>query len=331
MNPIVPVTLLFSDGVAHRLEVPCGKKVVEAASEAGLNLLTDCSNGQCGTCTAQLLSGTVEMEDYDVSVLPNEDRDSGAVLPCVCRVTGACAVELPYESAEALAQEAAPIPGKVAAVRQVASETMRLQVSIPESVQFEPGQYVRIQPKGSEISRSYSMANTPGSHDLEFFIRLVPDGAFSQWLASAKAGDEVELSVPRGTFFLRDEERPRLFVAGGTGVAPFLSMLRSMSENARAQPTTVLIGARTHSHLFALDEFEAFRQASSNVQIQLAVEQDADADCHQGYPTDLIAGLGLDPSTRVYLCGPPPMIEAGRKAAEAAGLPRHGVLCERFA
>ena len=228
MSSIIPVTLLFSDGVAHRLDVPCGKKIVEAASEAGLNLLTDCSNGQCGTCTAQLLSGTVEMEDYDTAVLPDEDRASGTVLPCVCRVTSACAVEFPYESAEALAEEAPPILGEVVEVRQVASETVLLQVSIPEGIQFEPGQYVRIQPEGADFHRSYSMANMPGSNRLEFFVRLVPDGSFSGWLASAKPGDRVDLSVPHGTFFLRDEDRPRLFVAGGTGVAPFLSDRKSV-------------------------------------------------------------------------------------------------------
>ena len=331
MSPTVPVTLLFSDGVAHRLDVPCGRKIVEAASEAGLNLLTDCSNGQCGTCTAQLLSGTVEMEDYDAAVLPDEDRDAGAVLPCVCRVTSACAVEFPYESTEALSEEAPPIPGEVVGVRQVASETVLLEVSVPEGIQFEPGQYVRIHPEGTDFHRSYSMANMPGSDRLEFFVRLVPDGAFSGWLADAKAGDKVELSVPHGTFFLRDEDRPRLFVAGGTGVAPFLSMLRSMGEKARAQPTTVLIGARTPGHLFALDELESLRQALPHVQVKLAVEQEASGDCHHGYATDLIAGLGLAPTTRVYLCGPPPMVEAGRKAAETAGLPRQDVLCERFA
>lgn len=331
MSSIVPVTLLFSDGVAHRLDVPCGKKIVEAASEAGLNLLTDCSNGQCGTCTAQLLSGTVEMEDYDTAVLPDEDRDAGTVLPCVCRVTGPCAVELPYESAEALAEEPAPIDGEVVAVSQIASETMRLEVSIPENIQFEPGQYVRIHPAGTDFHRSYSMANVPGSNHLEFFVRLVPDGAFSGWLANAKPGDKVELSVPHGTFFLRDEERPRLFVAGGTGVAPFLSMLRSMNGKAQNQPTTLLIGARTPGHLFALDELKAIREALPHVQVRLAVEQDANPECHHGYATDLITGLCLDPATRVYLCGPPPMVEAGRKAAEAAGLPRQDVLCERFA
>ena len=329
MNAI-PITLLFSDGVSHRLEVPSGGKLVEAATEAGLNLLTDCSNGQCGTCTANLLSGCVEMDDYDRSVLPDGDREAGVVLPCVCRINAPCVVEFPYESTEALAEEAPPITGEVLAVRQVAAEIVQLEVGIEESLAFEPGQYVRIHPQGTEISRSYSMANPPGSNRLEFFIRLVPGGAFSGWLAQAKAGDKVELSTPHGTFFLRDEKRPRLFVAGGSGIAPFLSMLRGMSSAARALPTTVLIGARTPEHLFAVEELQALHGEMPHLDVKLAVEHGAGPDSHSGYPTDLIGGLGLDPSTRVYLCGPPPMVEAGRTAAQAAGLPRADVLCERF-
>lgn len=330
MNTSVPITLLFSDGVAHRLDVPCGGNLVQAASAAGLNLLTDCSNGQCGTCTAQLLSGTVEMDEYDSSVLPDGDRDSGAVLPCVCRINSPCAVEFPYESTEALAEEAPPIPGEVIAVRQVAAEILQLEIAVADALVFEPGQYVRIQPEGSEVSRSYSMANPPGGNKLEFFIRIVPGGVFSTWLSQAKAGDKVELSTPHGTFFLRDEKRPRLFVAGGSGIAPFLSMLRGMTPEARTLPTTVLIGARTPDHLFALEELQALGADMPNLQIKLAVEQGAGPESHAGYPTDLIGGLGLDSSTRVYLCGPPPMVEAGRAAAQAAGLPRGDVLCERF-
>lgn len=330
MNATIPITLLFADGVSHRLDVPCGGRLVEAATAAGLNLLTDCSNGQCGTCTAQLLSGTVEMDDYDPSVLPNDDRDAGAVLPCVCRMNMPCAIEFPYDSAEALAEEAAPIAGEVVAVGQIAQEIIRLEVAIDEALAFEPGQYVRIQPEGTDIARSYSMANPPGNNRLEFYIRIVPGGAFSNWLAQAKAGDKVELSAPHGTFFLRDESRPRLFVAGGSGMAPFLSMLRGMSAAARSVPTTVLIGARTPGHLFALDELQALRADMPQLEVKLAVEQGAGSDSHAGYPTDLIGGLGLDPATRVYLCGPPPMVEAGRAAAQAAGLPRNDVLCERF-
>lgn len=326
----VPITLLFSDGVAHRLDVPCGGNLVEAANAAGLNLLTDCSNGQCGTCTAQLLSGTVDMDEYDRSVLPDDDRDSGTVLPCVCRINAPCAVEFPYESAEALAEEAPPIAGEVVAVRQVAAEIVQLEIAVPDTLVFEPGQYVRIQPEGTEVLRSYSMANPPGSNQLEFFIRIVPGGAFSTWLKQAKAGDKVELSTPHGTFFLRDEKRPRLFVAGGSGIAPFLSMLRGMSSEARALPTTVLIGARTPEHLFAIDELQALSENMPMLSIKLAVEHGAGPESHSGFPTDLIGGLGLDKTTRVYLCGPPPMVEAGRAAAHAAGLPRGDVLCERF-
>ncbi|HET8748569.1 MAG TPA: 2Fe-2S iron-sulfur cluster binding domain-containing protein [Ramlibacter sp.] len=330
-QPLIPVTLLFADGVSHRLQVPRGGKLVETATAAGLNLLTDCSNGQCGTCTAQLVSGSVELEDYDRAVLPDEDRACGTVLPCVCRVTSACAIELPYDSSEALSEEPAPISAAVTAIEPVASETVRLEVEVPDALVFEPGQYVRITPQGADFHRSYSMANVPGTNRLQFFVRLVENGAFSQWLAAAKPGDQVELSTPHGTFFLRDEDRPRLFVAGGTGVAPFLSMLRSMAAQPASQRTTLVIGARTPGHLFALEELKALGSRLQGMDLQIAVEQDAEPGCHTGYPTDLIPKLGLDPATRVYLCGPPPMVEAGRRAAEAAGLAKGDVLCERFA
>jgi benzoate/toluate 1,2-dioxygenase reductase component len=328
--PLIPVTLLFADGVSQRVSVPRGGNLVEAATEAGLNLLTDCSNGQCGTCTAQLVSGTVELDEYDRAVLPDDDRASGTVLPCVCRVSTPCAIELPYDSTEALSEEPEPIPAEVTAVEQVATEIVRLEVQVPEVVVFEPGQYVRIAPKGATFHRSYSMANVPGTDRLQFFVRLVEGGAFSDWLAIAKVGDMVDLSAPHGTFFLRDEDRPRLFVAGGTGVAPFLSMLRSMIDNPHAKRTTFVIGARTPGHLFAMEELKSLRERLEDVDLQIAVEQDAQDGCHTGYPTDLITKLGLDPTTRVYLCGPPPMVEAGRRAAEAAGLKRADVLCERF-
>ncbi len=330
MPPTIPVSLLFSDGACQRLAVPPGGNLVEAAAAAGLHLLTDCSNGQCGTCTAQLVSGAVDLDDYDRAVLPDDDRAAGAVLPCVCRVGSPCVIEFPYDASEALGEEPAPIEAEVTAVEQVAEETVRLEVQLPQAVAFEPGQYVRITPAGADFHRSYSMANRPGTDRLQFFIRQVPGGAFSGWLAAARAGDRVSLSAPHGTFFLRDEDRPRLFVAGGTGVAPFLSMLRSMADQPPVQRTTLLVGARTPGHLFALDEVQALRERLPGLDLQVAVEQDAAPGCHAGYATDLIPALGLDPSTRVYLCGPPPMVEAGRRAAEAAGLRRADVLCERF-
>mgnify|MGYP000054670335 CR=1 FL=1 len=122
------------------------------------------------------------------AVLTDADRASGTVLPCVCRASGPCAIELPYDSSEAMSEEPAPVVAQVTAVEQVASETVRLEVQLPEAVAFEPGQYVRITPAGADFHRSYSMANVPGTDRLQFFIRLVPGGAFSEWLAGAKPG-----------------------------------------------------------------------------------------------------------------------------------------------
>ncbi len=329
----IPVTLLFSDGVTRCVQAEPGQSVLDAAAQAGLHLLSDCSNGQCGTCACQLVSGELELDDYDPAVLPDSDRDDGMVLTCVSRVTAPCAIELPYEAAEAMAEESPPLPGTVVDVTQVAEETYRLTVDIDVALDFQPGQYVRIRPAGSDTWRSYSMANQPGDSRLVFYIRVVPDGVFSTWLTGQAApGSAVELSEPHGAFFLRSEARPRLFIAGGTGLAPFLSMLDRLADSdaERRIPTALLLGVRTGAHLFARDEIERIRARWPELQVRYATESAPLDACHTGYATDLIASLGLDRSTRAYLCGPPPMVEAGRTAAEAAGLARRDMLCERF-
>lgn len=225
--------MLFADGVACRLASEFGAKLVDVATAAGIQLLTDCANGQCGTCTAQLVAGEVELDDYDKAVLPDDDRDAGPVLPCVCRLKNSCVIELPYSSAEAVAEEAPPIGARVVSVKSVASETVHLCLDAGHPIDFEPGQYVRLRPRGTDVWRAYSMANRPGEQVLDFFIRLVPNGAFSQWLSAAAPGDVVELSTPHGSFFLRDEDRPRLFVAGGTASLPFCPCCAAWTERER--------------------------------------------------------------------------------------------------
>ncbi len=329
----IPITLLFADGASRRIETQAGVSVVAAATEAGLNLLTDCSNGQCGTCTANLVSGGIELGHYDRAVLPDSDRADGTILTCISQVTEPCVVEFPYDISEATAEEPEPIEARVLSVERVADETFRLELEIDDALVFEPGQYVRMRPSGGADWRSYSMANVPGASKLVFYIRLVEGGSFSTWLStSAAPGATLELSHPRGSFFLRKESRPRLFVAGGTGLAPFLSMLDSIAdrEEERAIPTVLLLGVRTGSHLFAVSQLAALQEKWPELQLRFAAELDPVENCHAGYATDLIGSLALGPSTRVYLCGPPPMVEAGRTAAEAAGVPRKDMLCERF-
>ncbi|KDB93245.1 oxidoreductase, FAD-binding domain protein, partial [Bordetella bronchiseptica D993] len=325
----VPITLLFSDGAARRIDAPRGASIVQAAGDAGLGLLTDCSNGQCGTCAATLVSGAIELGDYDRAVLPDGDRADGAILACVSRITGPCVVELPYEVDEAQAQPLPPMAGTVVALEQIAQETMLLEVEVAEAVSFQPGQYVRIRPEGLDAWRSYSMACGSGERRLRFYVRLVEGGVFSTWLTqAARLGASVALSEPHGSFFLRSEARPRLFIAGGTGLAPFLSMLQAIAADPAQQeiPTTLLVGARSGAHLFALDQLAALRERWPALQVRLAAESEPRGECHTGYATDLLAGLGLDPATpgarRAALhAGPRP---AAHGAAGVRNPPRPG-------
>lgn len=330
----ISVTLLFSDGVAKHVEARPGESVVNAAQRAGLTILTDCCNGECGTCRAELVSGTLELGPHSDLALSEEDHRDGAVLSCVSKVTAPCALEFPYDSTEATAREDPPFVGRITRIEQVAAETLALEVLIDEPLDFEPGQYVRIRPVGAEAWRPYSMANQPGSGTLRFFIRVVDGGVFSTWLENeAAVGSEVELSGPRGTFFLRRETRPRVFVSGGTGLAPFLSMLRSIASNPPMNqiPTTLLVGVRSGAHFFARDEIDAIQKEMPLLKVIYAAEKDGSQSCHAGYATDLISeALAAGVNERVYLCGPPPMVEAGRKAAQAAGIPNENALAERF-
>ena len=329
MSSVHPVTLLFADGASVRVEVPAGGRLIDATQAAGLNLLLDCSNGQCGTCTAQLASGRVAMDDYDRSILSDEERSAGTVLPCVCRVQGPCALEFPYDATEALGEEPEPVTGSIESLASAGLEMMQLVIRVDQPLTFEPGQYVHLQPVGQDAVRSYSMANESGSDQLEFFIRLVPGGQFSHWLHTAQVGDAVKVGAPRGTFFLRQEDRPRLMIAGGSGLAPFLSMLQH-ARRQPAQPTTLIVGARSPAHMLAKDALEALEREMPGLTVRRVIEEGELPGAERGYPTDLIARLSLDPATRVYLCGPPPMVEAGRRAACAAGLNAADVLCERF-
>ena len=105
------------------------------------------------------------------------------------------------------------------------------------------------------------MANAPGEPDrLEFMIKLYEGGRFSGLLANGNGisvGDELTCKGPFGMFTLRDSSpRKLVFIAGGAGMAPVLSLLRSMAEKGTERPAVFYYGARTEDDLFALDEIE---------------------------------------------------------------------------
>ena len=119
-----------------------------------------------------------------------------------------------------------------------------LRLIEPTDFKFFPGQYIDITVPGHDATRSFSMANTSSREagQLEFVIKVYPDGLFSHFLDTQLAvGDRLEITGPFGVFTLREGENDLVFVGGGAGMAPILSLLRSMAERGHRPQGDLLL------------------------------------------------------------------------------------------
>src|SRR5262249_31590903 len=136
-----------------------------------------------------------------------------------------------------------------------------LKLVEPADVKYFPGQYMDIEVPGSEATRSFSMANTSArdSGQLDFVIKVYPDGLLAPFLEPTRqGGDRLSLSGPYGMFTLRGgDDADLIFVGGGAGMAPILSLLRSMAERGITRKATYYYGARSRRDLCFEDELRS--------------------------------------------------------------------------
>src|SRR6266567_2329968 len=170
---------------------------------------------------------------------------------------------------------------------------------------------------GSGATRSFSMANTSArdSGQLEFVIKVYPDGLFSHFLdTTLQVGDRLNIAGPYGVFTLREgDDADLIFVGGGAGMAPILSLLRSMAERGITRKATYYYGARGRRDLCFEAELRALAEALPNFRYVPALSEPAGGeawDGETGLITDVVrrheAGLS---NAHAYVCGPPPMVE----------------------
>lgn len=334
MNVKVPVQLVFSDGRSSSIQVELGASILAACKQEGLSLLVDCEEGVCGTCQARASCGSLDMEPFTEGLLSDAEIKDGVVLVCRTRATGPVVIELPYSSRDAQVEgDEAPATATVVNVQEASRETMTLTLETERPFAFLPGQYVNISPQPG-LERSFSMANAPDATTLIFHIALRSDGKFCNWLSAAQPGATVQFSPARGTFFLRDDLRPKVMVAGGTGLAPFLAMLRKLAvsnEQQRCASITLLVGARSEHHLFEKAALDALRAELPGLDIRYACDEvDEGSRTRQGRVTEMLGEIELDRTATVYVCGPPPMVEAARQILKSRQFPLRQFLAEKF-
>ena len=337
-----PVSMVTADG--ERLEFPCapGQSVLEAAAAAGAALPASCRQGTCGSCHASVTGGAFDHGPCSPMALPPERREQGEVLLCRTYPQGPLSVALPYESSRILYGGIPRREAVITALETVARETVRLELQLEpdeeagSGCQFEPGQFMELEVPGTDAKRAYSLANIGNWEGrLEFFIRLRPGGLFSTYLQErARPGERLTAHGPQGAFGLRETGlRPRWFVAGGTGLAPLLSMVRHMAEWQEPQPARLLFGVNEEADVFGLAELDAVAAELPGFRYEVCVWRPGPSWQGQaGTPADRVAELLAATAEKpdIYVCGPPPMVDAVAQAALTAGVPEERVIRERF-
>lgn len=155
----------------------------------------------------------------------------------------------------------------------------------------------------------------------------------STWLSAvAKPGDRMTFLGPSGSFYLRPVERPLVMLAGGTGLAPLLSMLETLAQTGTDHPIQLLYGVTRDEDLVETARLEALSARLVGFQWQSCVADPASAHKLKGYVTDHLANTQLQSGAcDVYLCGPPPMVEAVRQGFAASGVNPVRFFYEKFA
>lgn len=309
------IALNFEDGATRFIECGGHESVVDAAYRAGINIPMDCREGACSTCKCKVESGEYELGDYIEDALSQDEADRGYALACQMRPKADCVVLVSSSSAACNTKQEA-CATTIVSVRRLSDSTfaLELQGDALKQLSYLPGQYANLDVPGEGgHHRSYSFSTMAGSDRVSFLIRNVPGGLMSGFLKErAKPGEALTLNGPFGSFYLRAVERPVLMLAGGTGLAPFLAMLDKLAQSQEAKhPIHLIYGVNTDRDIVEQETLAAFTKKLPNFSFDVVVVDANSAQPKKGYVTHHITPQHLNEgNVDIYLCGPPPMVEA---------------------
>ncbi len=244
------------DGVA--IDAAGHDTILQAARRGGIALPYECGWGSCGACKVTLIDGQVDLIFPGAPAVNPRDARRNRILACQSRAISDVTI------ARGPGDWSAPTPRCVEqqailrGIDDLAPEIRQFSFETAEPIDFRPGQYAILH-LGNGLRRCYSMCNLPGSTILQFIAKRYDGGTGSNALAALAPGTRITIEAPFGVCTLRRQPGRKVFVAGGTGIAPILAMLR---EAAAAHldfgsPVEVIYGARTPADLAADDMLAA--------------------------------------------------------------------------
>jgi len=317
----------------HEFSVGKDVTILHAAIDQNIGLPYGCRNGLCGRCVAQLLEGEVNYPDGRPERLAEEAED--ACLPC--KAVPGSNISLQVREAELAAEiKARLMPCRVAKVEHLAHDVVRLYLKLPEGqrLQFMAGQYLDFLLADGK-RRAFSIANAPHDDDfIELHIRHVDGGVFTDWVFEQMQEKAIlRIEAPLGSFTLDESSaRPMLFIGGGTGFAPLKGQIEHAAHSGLNKAIKLYWGVRAQRDLYLPDLPQQWAENDPQFDyVPVLSEPDADWDGRSGWVHDAVLEDIADLAAYdVYMAGPPPMINAARKAFLERGLPAEQLFYDSF-
>ena len=195
---------------------------------------------------------------------------------------------------------------------------------------FVPGQFLSL--TKDDITRAYSIASPPDGNRFALCANLVTEGKFSPFLFCMNEGDEIDFKGPYGGFIMKRSASDSLFVATGTGIAPFRSMLLGHMNEHTERKVTLIFGVRHHHSLLYHEEFQALADQNPNFFYHPTLTRPPDhwtgkTGRIQQHTIDV---LGDRQDVDVYICGMKEMVDDLRAQLKARGHDRKRIIYEKY-
>lgn len=325
---------------AITLELSSGQTLLEAALENGVPYPHNCTVGTCGSCKTRLKQGKVTAVSDFGYTLSKQELEAGYILACQAVPQDALTVvEIADPGANQIPSKT--VQGRIVSTDLLTHDIMKVVIELAEPLDYLAGQYATIKTNEVPAGRHYSFAEAPvrgGRSTVSFFIRKVPGGLFTEALFAGQLLDRsLSVEAPFGGFYLRPGNAPMVCVAGGSGLAPLISLLEDARKHRIRRSCTLLFGARTQADLYLLEQLDELRRAWPDPFEFIPVLSHEPADSNwtgkRGLVTDFIApALTADkwPTAEAYMCGPPGMIDGGIACLTELGMPIDSIYYDKF-
>jgi toluene monooxygenase electron transfer component len=246
----------------HRVRVADGPEyscdaddtLLRAGLRAGLGFPYECNAGSCGTCKVEILEGQVTSLRPDAPGLSERDRAKNRVLACQARPGGDCRIKVRLREENVPRHRPARFHAALESWRDLTHDMREFTFATTGAPGFLPGQYALFYLPGLDAPRTYSMSNVDdGSGKWQFVVRRVPGGVGTVTLFDkVPVGSDIAIDGPYGLAYLRSgSPRDLVLIAGGSGLAPVLSLARGAVADAAlaGRNIHVFYGARTRRDL----------------------------------------------------------------------------------